>query len=110
MLIAALKDPDFGIRITAAKALGQMREPRAVGPLVEAMNDPNERNKTPYSYALSQINPPPVGSLIEMAKNSETCSSAVNALGATKDPRAFEPLLTLLKTPYPGAPYPYGEW
>ena len=37
--IAALRDEDWALREEAAMLLGDFRDPRAVGPLVEALHD-----------------------------------------------------------------------
>lgn len=107
-LIETLKDPDSWIRTTAAEILGRMKDPRAAKALAEAMNNPNEQDKTPYSEALRQIEPPSVASLIEEAKQPETCEKAIRGLARSKDPRAFDVLLDVLRTPYPGRAIPYG--
>jgi HEAT repeat protein len=107
-LIAALQDKDFGVRMSAAQALAEIKEPRAAVPLMAAMNDPSESNKQPYANALRSLRAPPFKDLIALLKDPATCSFAAGGLGASKDLRAVEPLIEMLKTPFLGTPHPYG--
>jgi HEAT repeat protein len=67
-LFADLKADDPSVRSEAAEALGKLRDPRAVGPLIQALADPD-----PY-----------------------VCGSAIAGLGTLGDPRAVEPLVDAL--------------
>ncbi len=58
--IAALKDEDWGIREDAAMALGEARDPRGVGPLIEALRDSDRAVKTAATGALTAIGTPAV--------------------------------------------------
>ena len=68
-LIAALKDKDSDVRYAAAKALGEIKDPRAVEPLIAALGD----------------------------ESSGVRLAAAKSLGEIKDPRAVEPLSAALK-------------
>jgi len=71
-LIAALKERNWGNRIgmEAAKALGEIKDPRAVEPLIAALKDDDLPS-------------------VQM--------EAAKALGELKDPRAVEPLIAAVK-------------
>ena len=74
-LISQLKDADEKVRRDAAKALGEFKNPRAVGPLIALLKD------TDLSVRIN----------------------AATALGEIKDPRAVDPLIGVLKdTDYSG--------
>ena len=68
-LIAALKDKNSWVREHAAKALGEIKDSRAVEPLIATLKD----------------------------KSSSARREAAKALGEIKDPRAVEPLIATLK-------------
>jgi len=68
-LIAALKDENMIARRNAAKALGEIKDPRAVKPLITTLKD----------------------------EDATVRWQAVKALGEIKDPRAVEPLVSTLK-------------
>ncbi len=67
LFITLLKDPSAEIRAKAAYALGKLKDPKAVDPLVEALHDEDVKVKR----------------------------TAVIALGKFDDPRIFDPLLEL---------------
>src|SRR2546427_647517 len=56
--IAALKDEDWALREEAATLLGEVRDPRAVGPLVEALHDEDRAVREAATTALRQVGPP----------------------------------------------------
>src|SRR2546422_806587 len=56
--IAALKDEDWALREEAATLLGEFRDPRAVGPLVEAPHDEDRAVREAATTALRKIGPP----------------------------------------------------
>ncbi len=70
-MIERLHDDDWWLRLTAADALGHIGDPRAVQPLIQALEDPEIR------------------------------WAAVEALGRIGDPRALPALAHLLKDPAP---------
>ncbi len=108
-LIEALKDKDndLYIRGNAAYALGEIKDPQAVPPLIEALKDEDLVVRRVAAYALGKIKDPlAVPPLIEALKDEDLVVrregwrvrlAAVHALGQIKDPRAFEPLIEALK-------------
>jgi len=108
-LIATLKDDSrcsTGFRIAssvqevAMAALGRLRDPRAVGPLVELLLERDYRARKAAVWALRKIGDPrAVELLIDLLRkgNNEACRVAAEALGEMGDPRAVEPLTAVLK-------------
>ena len=99
-LIANLSNPDPRIRQGAVMALGDSKDPRAVGPLIDALKDPSVRDWA--TSALSHIKDPrAVEPLIALLKNKNTASfvraSAAKVFGNIKDPRAIDPLIATSK-------------
>jgi len=86
-LIEKLKDQDPRVREKAAKTLGEIKDPRAVEPLIDAM-----RGKLPYSGANKYV----VQALVA-GEYSYVREAAAEALGEIRDPRAVEPLIDALK-------------
>ena len=98
MLQDQRKDPE--VRKNAAEALGKIKDPRAVEPLIEALKDKDFRVRWNAAEALGEIgDPKAVKPLIAALKdeNSGVRSSAAFALGEIQDPRAVEPLIEALK-------------
>jgi HEAT repeat protein len=99
-LILALKDNDDEVRKTAAEILGDIEDPRAVVPLIQALGD---RNLYSVSYnaslALSKIGKPAIDELCVAIKdsNADVRWRAVQTLGNIGDVRALEPLIISLK-------------
>jgi len=54
-LISALKDKDESVRWNAAKALGKLKDERAVEPLISALIDSNEVVRRAATKALEEI-------------------------------------------------------
>lgn len=73
-LIVCLKDPDWGVRLHTAEALGRLGDSRAVEPLIACLKDENEGVR--YTSA--------------------------DALGKLGDVRAVEPLIDCMKAPDAG--------
>src|SRR5215831_6429637 len=61
--IAALKDEDWAIREDAATALGTLRDPRAVGPLVTLLRDSDRAVREAAIGALTALGEPAVTAL-----------------------------------------------
>ncbi|MEM5813446.1 MAG: HEAT repeat domain-containing protein [Candidatus Aenigmatarchaeota archaeon] len=55
-LIKALKYKDSNIRISAAQALGEIKDERAVKPLIQALKDENKEVREIAEEALEAIN------------------------------------------------------
>lgn len=54
-MIKALKDGDYSVRISAAVALGKIGDKRAVGPLIEALEDEESYVRRAVAEALERI-------------------------------------------------------
>ena len=71
LLLQDLSNADWTVRSQAVSALGKMKDPQAVPPLIKALQDPK-------GYVRRR---------------------AASALGEIKDPRAIEPLIVTLEDP-----------
>ena len=100
-LIAALRDPQPGVRFEAAWVLGKLRDPAALGPLAAALKDSNAKVRAHAAYALGQLaDKRAVAPLIAALKddNSFVATCAAQALGELADRRALGPLLAAVRT------------
>jgi HEAT repeat protein len=97
-LIAALTSPDWIVRMHAAKALGRIQNPQAVGPLVPLLQDKVKAVREEASTALAAIGEAALSSLLDALTHVEWLVRlhAVEALGKTKSPEAVVPLLSVL--------------
>lgn len=99
-LILDLKYGSDVVRRDATVALGEMGDPRAIDPLIEALKDDDHwRVRGNAAWALGKIGDVgAVDSLIEGLKdeNSAVRYEAAGALGEIGDVRAVEPLVTAL--------------
>ena len=107
-VISALKDKDGYVREVAAKALGEIKDKRAVEPLISALKDKDGSVREAAKEALEKINPKWMETeeakraVLELisALNDEywyVREAAAKALGKIKDKRAVEPLISALK-------------
>ncbi len=100
-LIEGLKSGDENVRMYAAKALGEIRDIRAVGPLIEALRLKTRLGGVEGSAAeaLAKIGEPAVEPLIAVLKDSDdnVRTWAIISLGDIGDTRAVEPLIHALK-------------
>jgi len=96
-LINALNDTGYYASRQAAKALGDIGDPRAVTPLINLLkgSDYYKRNTHYIAHALIQIGKPAVGPLIESF--NEITRFAIEILGQIGDQRGIEPLVNVLK-------------
>jgi len=98
-----LKEPNPDVKATAAFQLGQLRDKKAVEPLIKALADPSLSVKTNVMAAFESFKDPrTVDPLIEVAlKDSDpkVRDMAVTTLGIIKDVRAVQPLIKALKDP-----------
>jgi HEAT repeat protein len=87
------------VRQAAAEALGQIRDARAVEPLVAALKDKMASVREAAIKALVKIGTPSVMSLVAALKDEEWTARmvAAEALGQIGDARAVEPLVAALK-------------
>jgi HEAT repeat protein len=99
-LIGVMKHfASWQLRYEAAAALGKIKDPRVVGPLLEALNDRNIRVKEAAAKSLKEVGEPAVEPLIASLRdeNQEVCFKAIVLLGEIGDSRAVEPLVGVLK-------------
>jgi HEAT repeat protein len=96
--IAALKDEDWALREDAATLLGEFRDSRAVGPLVEALHDEDRAVRDAAAVALRKIGQPAAPALIAALQdpNGNVQEIAVAVLKDLPDPCAIEPLIGCL--------------
>jgi len=113
LLLAVLKDGTLRQRCYAARALGALKEIRAVEALCEIIKDPPQRpgdNEVEVlPFGLSVTDDGGISGIRSLGYalpgqpkfgQGTLCSTAVQALGAIADPRAIDPLLALLRNPY----------
>ena len=102
-LIVALGDRDWSTAEKAAKELGDLKDTRAVEPLIAALHalgrSLNHWNvQRAAATALGKIKDPrAVRPLIEALRSRQTRSSAATALGEIRDPQAIDPLFVVLQ-------------
>ncbi|MCU0632701.1 MAG: HEAT repeat domain-containing protein [Methanolinea sp.] len=99
-LILALRHRDAGIQYEAAEALGVLKEPSAVPPLMTALTgDRYSGVRWKAAEALAQIGEPSVGPLIQALghPDEDVRWKAAIALGEIGDFRAISPLISLLE-------------
>src|SRR5213594_2467004 len=96
--IAALKYEDWALREEAATLLGEFRDPRAVGPLVEALHDEDRAVREAATTALRKIGLPAAPALIVALQdpNGNVQEAAVAILKDVATPEAVEPLIGCL--------------
>jgi HEAT repeat protein len=110
-LLAALNDQDRDVREIAAVALHQVRDPRAVEPLIHVVKDSNQYWFLRWRAAsrLGEIGDPrAVEPLIAVLRGrdqdddngADVRRHAAGALSRIGDPRAIEPLIAALKDPH----------
>ncbi|MFQ6121271.1 MAG: HEAT repeat domain-containing protein, partial [Methanosarcinales archaeon] len=97
-LINALKDSYYWVRKSAAYALGEIGDTRAIEPLIEALNDSDYSVRENAAYALREIGDPAVEPLIKALGDSDgyVRFNAAKALGEIGDARAVDPLIKKL--------------
>ncbi len=107
--VAQLQGPDLSLRYYAAWYLGTIRDPRSVDPLVQALEDDDDRTAL-GGYPLRRNAAKALGSigdaravpgLIKALRCSDTHvqEEAAYALGQIGDPQALDALATLLQDP-----------
>ncbi len=97
-LLAALADPATIVRVAAARALGIMKDPRAVPPLIDCLNDPGQEVRWSAAQALGDIGAPAIAALSLVLKGGSKIErlAAIDALWKIVDDRATEALLGAL--------------
>lgn len=91
----AMTDQDWFVRATAAKALGQIKDVRAVNSLISVLNDKDWFVRERAAEALSKIGEPAVGPLILALKdrNGLVRERAADVLGKIGDAKSMKPLM-----------------
>jgi len=97
-LIAALNDTDDIVGEMAAHILGELKERRAIMPLIATLRKTGAREGAGVA-ALIKIGEPAVVPLIGALRDKEPLArrGAANALGHLRDSRAVEPLMAALR-------------
>lgn len=99
LLIRQLSDQDYQVRNQAARQLGDLKDARAVEPLIAVLLDPSRDMVIHAADALGKIKDArAVDPLISVLKSKDSGDRlfAAKALGEIGDPRAVLPLLPLL--------------
>ena len=104
-----MKEKDVQARKSAAVALGEIGDSRAVEPLIKILNDLNSNVRWAAAEALKKIGESAVEPLIESLKDEKIRILAAVALGEIGDFRAVEPLIESLKDDYPKAQWAAAE-
>jgi HEAT repeat protein len=93
-LIAQLESEDYEIRASAAWALGEIKDPRAIEPLLYALQYTSDPERATVQ-ALGQMGVLAVEPLMQILDHPdpEIRSRAIVALGLTNDRRAVSPLI-----------------
>lgn len=100
LLTEALKDKDPKVRAHAAQVLGEIRDARAVDPLINLLKDEKAIVRSQAAASLGQIkDPKAVEPLIGSLKDSDPSVRrwSIWALGELNDAKAVKPLLELMK-------------
>ena len=96
-LIVKLKHGDPHICSKAAGMLGAIKHPRAVNPLIEALNNEDEKVQGAVMRALGRIGAPAVDPLIEALndEDKEFRAAVIAALGRIGTPAAVDTLISV---------------
>jgi HEAT repeat protein len=96
-----LRSGDEAIREGVARVMGEVRDRRAVAPLLEAIQSPGETGQSSATALIQIADPASVEPLIELltSQTEQVRLYAAYALGGLKDRRAVTPLIKLLADP-----------
>jgi HEAT repeat protein len=99
-LIGALDDRHQEVRKAAAEALGEIGDPQAIEPLLQAMIREKE-GPNPYKWAVLRFQTAAVDHLLPLLSHEDTTIrvQAAQMLAELGDERALEPLIAALNTP-----------
>jgi hypothetical protein len=89
-LLKALTDGNSEARTSAARALGELKDPRALDPLIKALAESDSRVRAAAARRSAGLYVPC------WAEDEAILAAAAGALGELKDPRAVEPLISVL--------------
>jgi len=98
-LLRALREGDGNLRWGAAIALGKIRDPRSIEPLIRALADKYENVRAESASSLATIGKPALGPLLQFLKFSDGPErlEVVTALGELHDTDAIQPLIQMLE-------------
>lgn len=99
---AVTRDKFWGVRLDAATALANVKDPGARTALVAATRDPNSRVRARAVTSLASSKDPSLASLYEKLLSDPSYAvikAAASALGETRSPGAYEALAKLLNIP-----------
>jgi hypothetical protein len=103
--VGALGSPDVQTRVTAVRALGDLRDPAAVAPLTQALrSDPNPEVRGWILRALGQINTPEARAAV-IGSASSDADPRVRSLAAQIVPTAATPAPAPAAAAYPAPMY-----
>jgi HEAT repeat protein len=96
--LSRVADPSYGVRATAVRILGDFRDERAIGPLLESLSDPSWNVRFSAENALYTLGEKVVPGLIDVLRKGELVARnrALSALGRIGDSRAIEPIEELI--------------
>jgi HEAT repeat protein len=99
--IAALRDDDWAIREEAATLLGELKDPRAVDPLVSVLRDQDRSVREAAAGALASIGAPSVMALGTCLTDPELSvqEAASAVLASIADARVLNQLIHALRSP-----------
>lgn len=98
--IAALTDHDWAVREDAAIRLGRLKDPRAIGPLVTTLRDPDRSVREAAIQALLAIGSPSTAAVCACLADPDLTvqESASKILASIADAEALVPLLSALNS------------
>lgn len=100
-LLEALGDPDLNVKHAVAEALGKIKDPRAVEPLMEILQS-DMWLQFPAAVALGELGDSrAIPALLPLLDVPGANVPAIQALGKIGDRRALEPLCRFLEDPEP---------
>jgi HEAT repeat protein len=88
-----------GVQIRAIQALGEIRDTKAIEPLIKKLGDPLHEIWQAAAEALGKMGEPAVESLIQALKDEkwDVRTGAARSLGGIGDNKAVDPLIQALK-------------
>ena len=100
-ILPLLQDPSVDVRVVTAMALGKMKEPLAIEPLIARLSDPEIRVVNQTIIALSRMpNPRTIAAIAEKINdaNEYVFKTSIRVLSAIDDPAALDILITSLSS------------
>ncbi|ACL17995.1 HEAT repeat domain-containing protein [Methanosphaerula palustris] len=102
LLLKALQDPYYQVRVTAADALGQIRDQRALSPLVNLLiEDEDEEVRSQAAHALGELRNPATTEVLVRALHDQypvVRGAAARALGMIGNRQGIGPLVALFES------------